>query len=134
MATIISLNTAKLAKDKGFDLASPAYYGCDDPASGESNQFMIKVWMKVSDLNTEDTQQGTLIYSAPYQSDLRDWLREKHNVNILITQEERDETWWYEIFHNFRRVRLLYEDISHYEFFTHDTALEKALFESLKLI
>jgi hypothetical protein len=80
---LITLETAKLAKEKGFNLVSPAWYGCDDPQSGEPNQLFLKDWVKFSDVGILDIQNGTEIYSASTQSQLQKWLREIHHIDVI---------------------------------------------------
>lgn len=86
MKDLVSLETAKLAKKKGFNLCSPAYYGCDDPQSGIvlPNQLFIRDWIKISELEKIESQKGTLIYSAPTQTQLQKWLREKKNILVYV--------------------------------------------------
>lgn len=85
MENLITLPTAKLAKEKGFNLYSPAYYTCDNPASGKpGNQLSIKGYAKWIDLGDEDSQEGTLIYSAPTQSMLQKWIREIHHIHVHV--------------------------------------------------
>lgn len=147
---VITLETAKIAKDKGFDLESPAYYGCDEPSSGETNRFFVKTWLRCDDINKKDTQEGTLVYSAPYKYDLQKWLREKHHINVLVNFETIDDsetaytwhikqyieegnnrkkdTWdFYEDLYSFSADRMQWFD-------TYEQALEDGLREALKLV
>ena len=79
----IRLDTAKLAKEKGYDRFAPAWYGCDDPVHGEPNQFFVSGFGEFNEFgNDEDTQEGTQIYSAPTQTMLQTWLREVHNIHV----------------------------------------------------
>ncbi len=82
---LISLETAKLAKEKRFNIYSPAYYSCDNPSSGmKGNKLCIKTWCKHIDIGKKDSQIGTAIYSAPTQSFLQKYLREKYNIFITV--------------------------------------------------
>lgn len=141
---IISLETAKLAKELGFNLNSPAYYGCDEPVSGESNRFMTKSWIKYEDLGSEDPQEGTLIYSAPTQEQLQKWLREVHKINVesnYLPNIEKYGTLYipmnikpntFKDVKEYREHRNKY--VSNLRFDTYEEALEHGLKQSLKLL
>jgi len=82
---LISLKTAKLAKEVGFDMDSPAFYTCDEPASGKpGNELIIMDWKKFSDVGRRATQKGTMIYLAPTQSMLKTWLRRRHGLHVHV--------------------------------------------------
>jgi len=144
---IITFKTAKLAKDKGFNLNSQAFYGCDDPVSGESNKLILRDWEKWINFGKEDsTQDGTAIYSAPTQSLLQKWLREVHGIHIVIIPtvtsywtyktltvlSERDN----DIIKGIKSVSDLppYDNVCGEDFSTYELALEDALQKSLILI
>ena len=94
---LISLETAKLAKEKGFNLNSPAFYGCDNPSSGkESNQLILREWENWVNFGNEDSpQEGTAIYSASTQSLLQKWLREVYKIHITITSQSQESWQWH---------------------------------------
>jgi len=130
---LITFDTAKLAKEKGFNLESPAYYSCDEPASKrKGNQLCIRTWVKYTDIGNEMTQEWTMIYSAPAQSLLQKWLWERHtiwvdskpffNANELMGVEVNISSW------KFPYITVDYNGYDIYE------GLEKGLEESLKLI
>jgi len=82
---LIKIPTAKLAKKKGFDLRTPAFYGCDNPAGGgPGNNLQITSWVKWEELGNDDPQDGTMIYSVPTQGQLEMWLRKKYNIYVRV--------------------------------------------------
>lgn len=129
---LISLETAKLAKEKGFNLNSPAFYGCDHPSGGtESNKLIWRDWIKCTNIGDEGSpQKGTFIYSAPTQSLLQKWLREKHNIHIGINLD----------INNLFKTSIIFNDQCEYfgeneeGFKTYEQALEVGLYFALKLI
>jgi len=91
---IITIQMAKLAKEKGFDLKTQYWYGCDNPASGgKGNVLMCSECRMASELYEEETQQGTLIYAAPTISQLQFWLRVKHNINVYAYVPNESGYW-----------------------------------------
>jgi len=142
---LISFKTAKLAKEKGFNLNSHAYYGCDNPSNGKANQLMLRTYEKWENFGKEDSpQEGTMIYSAPTQSLLQKWLREVHNlyVNPIEYITPQSKSVMYELsskFYDNASVRLK-ETLSTKQeslFGLHNSyeeCLEYGLFEALKLI
>ena len=66
--TLINFETAKLAKDKGFNWKVSLHY------ESNGNRFFDKVECNFNNVE--------LICSAPTQSLLQKWLREVHNINV----------------------------------------------------
>ena len=128
---LITLKTAKLAKEKGFNLFSPAWYGCDEPASGlEPNRLFHRSYATWDELGTEDDQEGTEIYSAPTQNLLQKWLREKHFIDIFIIDSIKENHYDWEIRLEDDKPKL---ECDQY-YLTYELALEDALIKALKLI
>lgn len=122
----ISLKTAKLAKEKGFDQHPfraaydnyQAYYPEYKDGSGD-------IVLKSPLFNLEH-----VIAMAPTQSILQKWLREKYLLHIEVHREEDD--WEYEIYefaHGNKHIPTGFKTHS-----TFEEALEEGLFEALKLI
>ena len=116
---LISFETAKLAKEKGFNI--PCLFGY-----GKKEE--LKTYNKADDFNS---YVGTYTQiSAPTQSLLQKWLREAHdlyvycipNINVL-------GVWHYVV--EFKN-KASNEISQHYD--TYEEALEKGLQEALKLI
>lgn len=140
---LIGFEVAKLAKEKGFNLNSQAYYGCDDPSSGfvKPNQLFLREWENWTNFGNEDSpQEGTAVYSAPTQSLLQRWLREEHGLIISI-----EPTFTYALTTNvgyYAYVKKVNKEINTLEYLyldiyfsaTYEESLEIGLLEALKLI
>ena len=131
---IITFETAKLAKDKGFDI--PTLYGCNN--KGELQQYFTyqsyapgepEIWISDFIRNWD--------YQCPTQSLLQKWLRDTHNIMVIPTVG-------YLLYPNkfyfyYWRVIINNEDIeqdctSEIQYGTYEDALEVGLQEALKLI
>ena len=81
--TRISFETAKLAKEKGFyqepNRRKVPYYNYKGEFNGDVTDFLRKY------LREEDTSDVESV-SAPTQSLLAKWLREKYDIEINITR------------------------------------------------
>lgn len=84
---LISFETAKLAKEKGFNLKLKSHWSTYDD-NGNLKEFLRIKNLWKSDWNTEKnpyiSNKEEILYSAPTQSLLQKWLREIHNSNITI--------------------------------------------------
>ena len=78
--TRITFETAKLAKEKGFpqepNRRKVPYYNYKGEFNGDVTDFLRKY------LREEDTSDVESV-SAPTQSLLAKWLREKHNIHLI---------------------------------------------------
>lgn len=116
---IITLETAKLAKEKGFDLKIRQHYkGSELIFNGILYNFN----------NPEEQKQWNIeLNSAPTQSLLAKWLREKHNIHIFIKLRSENNYEYYR-----------YKQIDNYlkdnGFKTYEEALEIALQRALESI
>jgi len=110
---LISFETAKLAKEKGFDAPSHYYYS------------KSKTFIHHSPYN----QLHLLDLAAPTQSLLQKWLREVHKLHITLTSISQ-ESWQYHITKVGESLGIRYEQ----DFNTYEEALEVGLLEGLKLI
>ena len=72
--TLISFETAKLAKEKKFDILCEHSFSEHNSAIQENNQNGFRNWNK----------EYKNSYPAPTQSLLTKWLREVHNIEIAI--------------------------------------------------
>lgn len=129
---LITFETAKLAKEKGF------------------NEYCYNYWI---DENTQTNEHyiGKLVKEfkpipAPTQSLLQKWLREKHNIDVVISPERyytgvnylvQAQKWDLnadpEVKLNFVIKGSCWYNDNH-EYPTYEEALEKGLQEALKLI
>lgn len=123
---LISFDTAKLAKEKGFDWNVVNYYDKDKTKCSEYSDLGVNP----ENFNADfwNTKAFTPFYSAPTQSLLQKWLREEHRIVVyVITSADRA----------FRNI--LYDGYIGTELYiinkkTYEEALEEGLKEALKLI
>jgi hypothetical protein len=118
---LISLETAKLAKEKGFDISCIYFYhNKSDNAVIEKGGGKIKIF---KDWNSNDNGMYVTCWSAPTQSLLQKWLRKEHEIHSWV---EHKGTYYFPRVNKFNKgnnVGKPYEE-----------ALEEALYEGLKLI
>jgi hypothetical protein len=147
---LISFKTAKLVKEKGFDIGvnqsyvlyKESYDYDDDPNHRESykvNDIEINSHYHVNNYKGIDLSNELYeAYSAPTQSLLQKWLREVHNIDVFINRDGmfKKESYCIFIHDNIKdisRLRPLDNDVfSGYS--TYEEALEVGLQEALKLI
>lgn len=115
---LVSFETAKLAKEKGFKHNSKCYGG-----NGE-------ILENIENHNNNIMQRFR--YAAPTQSLLQKWLRKKHNIHIWLIPSEIDKT--YRAYVGYGIKLDLLENSFTQSFETYEETLEKGLQEALKLI
>lgn len=123
---LIQFETAKLAKEKGFNWCSNNQKGYN------KNDGTLEMTSYSTYVNNEDFEI-TGFYSASTQSLLQRWLREVHKIDVIPTMSEFSRTYGYKLFyieggktvcsnHMFIKKEI-YEEV-----------LEQGLIEALKLI
>lgn len=127
---LISLSTAKLAKEKGFrDLPC---IKCKN--FGLTN---LKSYNENGELSYRKFYCADNPFSlAPTQSSLQKWLREEHGIHIQIDHWEI-QRWYFSIFYRIDQsqpVKRVTYNLKPYQFDTYEQALEVGLQEALKLI
>lgn len=126
---LISFETAKMAKEKGFNARCYAYYEVD-----KEPWLHYSVNSPVDYNHVKDTRH---LFSAPTQSLLQKWLREEHGLNINIEHRAYVNRYVFTItkkgvhndYENHYLVKHVLQKIDHYE-----EALELGLQNALKLI
>lgn len=127
---LISFETAKLAKEKGFNIVCRYYYDSDNPLSS-SIEIKEHGLLRLGKLGEEYANYKYYpINEAPTQSLLQKWLREKHKIHITIFSSSQ-ESWMFRIT---KPNQMLTEGIYGEDFITYEEALEVGLQEALKLI
>jgi len=111
---LITFETAKLAKEMGFQLYTSFYY---------SEGMEIK-GTKMGMHGNPNAYGGI---SAPTQSLLQKWLREEHRVNVVCLPNRYDSDVWYYFVGS---SAISHEDTG----YTYEEALEEGLVVALKLI
>lgn len=130
--TLISLETAKLAKERGFDLLVDYFYlTLKDSQNGEVE---VRTWSTPSNFNSPPPNPYIIeireAYSAPTQSLLQKWLREVHKYCIFVNMYD-DATYYYEVVWVYKKEA---HSQSNYNgcFSTYEEALEDGLQNVLK--
>jgi len=100
---LVSFETAKLAKDKGFNIPCNKMFSFGRKIfenmktisfhNGDKNECANTS----HDWNNTKSQTETEYYSAPTQSLLQKWLREKHNIHVNLF-----------IYHNTEDINIVY--------------------------
>ena len=128
---LISFETAKLAKEKGFKIPTPVMYKGNEKSYGHNNEWGIDE-QRLDGKFPYTNQQW---YSIPTQSFLQKWLREKHNKHIYLFPLDNGK-WGFEnnsisinLDHIF--INYMYEGK---EYNSYEEALEIGLQEALKLV
>lgn len=118
---LINFKTAKLAKEKGFDIPCNLKYFEDVNGDFEKATYKDSVHDHVK-----------TIYNRPTQSLLQKWLREVHNIHINISDLHLSKGW---------RQQVYNMEKGHYKgaaagfnYETYEKALEIGLQNALKLI
>ena len=127
---LISFETAKLAKEKGFDEMVYAYYTQSINNSFKKIHGKLKLFTTFEDneaLKLRKNLRGQPhIVLAPTQSLLQKWLREEHDLKVFCL--------WYDDAVSYPRwsIYIGHKYISGIK--NYEKALEKGLQEALKLI
>ena len=125
--TLISFDTALLAKEKGFNnINCKAVY-----ENTKEYDFDEDTWTLYNKSINEKKQSKNKIL-CPTQSLLQKWLREVHNIHIEIYSHNND---WYFILQSTHYPKSFeFKSQCEKDYQTYEEALEEALQESLKLI
>lgn len=123
---LISFETAKLAKEKGFDVPVKSYYRIVGSGPFDTN----KEHNYNNDLEME-TAGGMTYVSAPTQTFLQRWLRKKHKLFVCVHYAAPDTNLFdyridYTPLHIHDHCRKKYKEF--------EEALEVGLQDALKLI
>ncbi len=127
--TRVTFETAKLAKEKGFfqetNRLEIPYYNYKGEFKGDVSDWRIRKYIRGE--NTSDIE----FVSAPTQSLLAKWLREEHNIIVLVDYEGIDG--YYYKFYSYKEGNKNY-DASDKNYNTYEEALEIGLYQALLLI
>jgi hypothetical protein len=122
---LISLETAKFAKEKKFDWLTRYYFSQINSEPFETHENSL------DDYNSShwNEENGEWI-SRPTQSLLQKWLRDIHNIHVEILYEYKKENSSYDLNVEFEGISKFYKSLYN----TYEEALEIGLQEGLKLI
>lgn len=85
METLITFKTAKLAKDRKFNVECFNYYQDSHRAGIKSINSPPLTNSLIDELHEED-KYCIIFYTTPSQSVLAKWLREEHDIDVLINK------------------------------------------------
>lgn len=128
MSKLVSFKVAELAKQKGFDIKIQQKNQVYDCFLGVIDKNFIS-----DDVQNWNDKKYADICSAPTQSLLQSWLRDKHNLNISIQLGYGiPNSWWSYFIQSIKDDSLIVntENI----FYSYEEALEDGLYEALKII
>lgn len=140
---LISFETAKLAKEKGFDIITNKYYKSINPLVTKKD---LKINLLDNELKTNyNFRSYAGLYLAPTQSLLQKWLREEHGIHIeLYRHNPNNKLTWYASLYDLTEESHIYGfkasfywtnvDGKAVRHESYEEALEKGLQEALKLI
>ena len=140
---IISYKTAKLAKERGFNGFCMFYY----EKSTKSLKPIFNGQYHIDEQDSDNLHfgfdmnaQSNSYYSAPTQSLLQKWLREKHLIFVKINSTIQLNWYWEYIkysdkpHHSQHPAKIGEQYVDHKKYNSYEKALEKGLQETLKLI
>lgn len=119
---LISIPVAKLAKEKGFDLIADKLW---------VNYYTGEPLNKWKLIPYEKKTLNWMEWRAPTQSILQKWLREIHNIDVIVDKVDNTSNSGYYFNIYSKNVE---DDEGIIEFKTYEEALEKGMYEALKLI
>ncbi|MFZ2486965.1 MAG: hypothetical protein WAZ19_02490 [Anaerolineae bacterium] len=126
----ISFNTTTLAKEKGFNLDCDRYYQ-DSPRAGSFAINNINNSL-IDELHKEDPN-CVIYYACPTQSLLQKWMREVHNIHIVVDLPWIKNGWEATIIDLLTGNKFL--TIREYnKYHTYEEVLEEGLYQALKMI
>lgn len=129
---LISFETAKLAKEKGFKIPTEVMYKGNEKSYGHNNEWGIDE----KRLDGEFPYTNQQWYSIPTQSVLQKWLREVHNIHFEIKPifdvKDNLKPYHISVIKNPSGKDFEYKIVGSLD--TYEEALEIGLQEALKLI
>lgn len=142
---LISFQTAKLAKEKGFEEYCFSYY---DLKGNKKDNYLengsstdVEFRVDLEDLLDNFNRGIPNTYSAPTQSLLQKWLREVHQIDITVITDWKYGIRTYRIGFSYvsnNKVEVWFSTeenkVSYIDYNTYEEALEAGLQEVLKLI
>jgi len=124
---IISFQTAKLAKEKGFDWGVFEYFNLDNVFTKEKQAINDGY---ICNINYNDRYTQPNAFSAPTQTLLQKWLREKHNIHIEVQKHPSGYLGYLKAHYTITGNKIIKTKL----FSIYEEALESGLLKALKEI
>ena len=102
--------------------------------------IMLRAWLKDSDIGTIESQEGTLIYSAPEQEMLKAWLRDVHQLYVVVNPNKSRQNYviWYSQVLNLKSYNMTFKSFNYvtmeFKGDSYEDALELGLLAALQLV
>lgn len=95
----VTFDTAKLAKEKGFDEFCDESFDENGKASGFTGYDLMKKHNKNSavhliNTNSEEFEYPNILCTRPTQSLLQRWIREVHNIHVDVHPTLINKKWY----------------------------------------
>ena len=134
----VTILTAVLADEKGFDVPSRDAYDVKDEVINSSIYYNGNEFFESDDIKNAIEATGTKHVLAPTQSDLQKWLRDTHQIRVY-PENKTSGMFGFTIYIPTtpeRRAAQPFERVTYWmqSFRTYEEALEQGLLEGLKLI
>jgi len=130
---LISFSTAKLAKDKGFDVPCITVYLTNEMTYDTQYYDSLYDNSNNDEIFSLNHKETSIVCSAPTQSLLQRWLREKHGISVLVSIDGELMYNW-DIFPLSPTTTSQEAGKNYYVTGIYEEALEEALLQALKLI
>lgn len=131
---LISFETAKLAKEKGFDIQVLDFWTKGKkPYISQGLEYMSECYTKSNWNNGQGsypTHAKDVECSAPTQSLLQRWLREVHNIEVISFRSGEG----YSTEYDYSEIFKICKSSLYVKYKTYEQALEVGLQEALKLL
>ena len=134
--TLISFETARLAKEKGFNIFQDSWYDKNgEECFVEHSDYCFSDYFSFKELDNGELITEEEIYSAPTQSLLQKWLRKKHELSVetfSLSYHNKIQFTFNIKKLNESLIIIISKNNLHYN--SDEEALEAGLLECLKLI
>ena len=136
--TLISFKTAKLAKEKGFNIPYPAFFHIENGKTVEYNYVYTSILTsQFHDIKEGGNLKSITYFSRPTQDLLQKWLREVHNIHFITkpyieSLGKKEITGYYipTICTSFLDKYIEFDD----NYSTYEEALDEGLYSALLLL
>lgn len=147
---LIEFESAKLAKEKGFNEMTFYYYNkegiLEEPYNENGSSTDVDFRVDLTDLLDYHNNEYFNKIAAPYQSQLQKWLRNKYGIHINVCYKPNINKWdydWIELnkisnakeYLDYKKdTNQLFMNRKEHRFDSYEEALEQGLLKGLKLI
>lgn len=135
---LITFETAKLAKEKGFDIQCHWYFTHKRKFPTSEDTYYPNQTSKPQNWNDDSNLKFYERFSTPTQSLLQKWLRETHQLHLEIQVQDYVETpkFYWDIFGNYKNNKMIrcIANSPREDYVSYEEALETGLQKALSYI